>query len=171
MMNVFRMGSRMLQRTSPWGLIAAGVALAVTLPPVRKGLRCAAIVTTRGILTVADQAREFAANLQEQAEDIVAEARYGDECDMQERWDDVLDTARDYHRDLAVSAATAGLAVSEHVGEHTNAVKKHARAVKVHVQGIVEEAKTRRGSRITSPVNNIEPTNVETRNPEEEKGI
>jgi hypothetical protein len=155
MMQIFRMGSRLLQRTSPWTLLAAGAALAITLPPVRKGLRCAAVVTARGLLTVADSARELTADLREKLEDIAAEARSEEACKLTDDWEDTFETAKTYPRNLAVSAAAAGLAVSEHVGEH-------AKIAKEHMQGIMTEAKTRRKSRITSPVNNIEATNEHT---------
>jgi methyl-accepting chemotaxis protein len=154
MMQVLRIGSRLLERTSPLGLLAAGAVLAVSLPPVRKGLRCAAVVTTRGVLGALDYAQELAANVREQAEDLVAEARSGESCDVTEGWEEAFETAKNYPRDLVVSAASAGLAVSERVNEH-------AKAVKEHVSGVVEEAKSRR-SRITSPVNNIESTNEST---------
>lgn len=150
-MQFLRMGSRILGRTSPWGFIAAGAAIALALPPVRKGLRCAAVATTRGVLGIMDQAIEFTSNIREQAEDIMAEARSGETCNMAKDWEEAFETTKTYPRDLAIGAATAGLAVSEHVGEH-------AKIVKEHVQGIVDEAKMRR-ARITSPVNNIEPTN------------
>lgn len=62
-MNFIRYGTRMLQTTSPVGLLMGGTALFLGFPLIRKGFRCAAVLTARTIYSVTDEAR----NIKEQA--------------------------------------------------------------------------------------------------------
>lgn len=56
-MNIFRIGSRIISHTSPVAFAATGVALALSIPRVRKGLRTVAAVALAGVLGVADSLR------------------------------------------------------------------------------------------------------------------
>lgn len=76
-----QMGSRLLQRMSPVGLLFAGTALALSLPPVRRGIRSAAVMTTRGILMAASAVQHTGSAIREEIKDIMAEARETD-CPM-----------------------------------------------------------------------------------------
>jgi ubiquinone biosynthesis protein COQ9 len=79
MVMLMRMGARLLEgRLSPYSLAFAGAALAISLPPVRKGLRMAAVLATRSILTMTDTIRHTGAIIREEMENIVAEARETD---------------------------------------------------------------------------------------------
>lgn len=56
-MNFLRYTTRMLQTTSPIGLLVGGTALYLGLPLLRKGLRCAAVLTGRVLYSVTEEAR------------------------------------------------------------------------------------------------------------------
>jgi len=58
-MNFLRYTTRMLQNTSPIGLLVGGSVLYLGLPLLRKGLRCAAVVTGRALYSVTDEARNI----------------------------------------------------------------------------------------------------------------
>jgi len=62
-MNFLHYSTKMLQNASPTGLLLGGTALLVSLPLIRKGLRCAAVLTARAIYSVTTEAR----NIKEQA--------------------------------------------------------------------------------------------------------
>lgn len=132
-MYILRWGSRILERSSPAGLIVGGAALALTLPPVRRGLRATAVLATRGVLMVADKINYLGATLQETAEDLVAEARepMPDPADsIRDRWDSIRDRAKQRHRKVAVAAAGSYLAAKERAG-----------AMRDDFETIVEEAR------------------------------
>lgn len=74
-MNVLRWGTNMIEGASPAGLIIAGAMLAVAFPPVRKTLRGAAVMATRGVLTAADTVKDSVAMMRGEVQDMVAEAR------------------------------------------------------------------------------------------------
>lgn len=57
-MHIFRWGTNFLEHTSPLGLIIGGTALALAIPAIRKGLRCAAVLTAKGIYSVVDEAKQ-----------------------------------------------------------------------------------------------------------------
>ena len=56
-MNFLHYSTKMLQNASPTGLLLGGTALLVSLPLIRKGLRCAAVLTARAIYSVTTEAR------------------------------------------------------------------------------------------------------------------
>lgn len=68
--------SRLLSRTSPWGLLAAGLAVGIAASPgIRKGLRVAAVKTTRLALSVTDAAKNCGGKIGEGLGEIVSEAK------------------------------------------------------------------------------------------------
>jgi len=56
-MQILRWSAQMLENASPAGIIIGGTALALSLPIVRKGLRCAAVATARAVISVIDEAK------------------------------------------------------------------------------------------------------------------
>lgn len=56
-MNILHWGSNILKTTSPAGLIIGGTVLALSLPVIRKGLRCLAVTTARGVYSLVEDAR------------------------------------------------------------------------------------------------------------------
>lgn len=78
---LMQIGSRFLQRMSPVGLLLAGTVLALSIPPVRKGIRSAAVMTTRSILMAAGAVQHTGSAIREEVMDIVAEAKET-ECPM-----------------------------------------------------------------------------------------
>ncbi len=110
-MDVIGMGSRMvgrMSRMSPAGMLLVGGAAIFAFPAVRHGLRSAAVMTTRGVLAVADTLQGTAASMREGVEDIVAEARAASE---EQRT--FLETAKAHGRRAAINAAAGAMAVRE----------------------------------------------------------
>lgn len=67
-MNIIRWGSRLLENSTPFGLFVGVAAAAVALPVVRKGLRCGAVLATRGIYSIIDEAKKARTSLREGGE-------------------------------------------------------------------------------------------------------
>lgn len=113
-MNFLRYSTRMLQNTSPAGLLVGGTVLFLGLPLLRKGLRCAAVLTARAIYSVTDEAKRITSVSRESMEDIMSEAQDPDTCcpscsDLTESVADLRTTPRR----LAVSATMGVLTVSD----------------------------------------------------------
>lgn len=143
-MNFMRLGSGLLQRVTPAGLILTGATLALTLPPVRNGLRGAAVLTAKGVLMVADEIRSAGAHLKEEVEDIVAEARMGDGNDAwADEVEDLKERVKQGRRKLAVATAAGALALSDRV-----------KSLKDDFDSIIEEAKMARDSLGSAPDEN-----------------
>ncbi len=54
------MFTRLGQVLGPWGLLAVGVVIGVAAsPPLRKNARCLAVLATRGVLSIADEAKKL----------------------------------------------------------------------------------------------------------------
>lgn len=153
-MYILRWGSHILERSTPAGLIVGGAALALTLPPVRRGLRATAVLATRGVLMIADKVNYLGASLQETAEDLIAEAREPISCPVEtirDKWDNFRDRAKQRHRNLAVAAAGGYLAAKERVG-----------TLRENMDTIVEEARQNGDDfKLKEPVNAIENENEE----------
>lgn len=115
MHNIIRWGSRFLKHSSPTMLIATGAALALTLPPVRRGLRSALVLTTRGLLRLTDQVQYLGATMKEELEDVVAEAREGKThpSELSTCFKKLGHSTRRHFRRMAVTAAGGALAVSD----------------------------------------------------------
>jgi hypothetical protein len=62
-MNFLHYSTKMLQNASPAGLLLGGTVLFASLPLIRKGLRCAAVLTARAVYSVTTEAR----NIKDQA--------------------------------------------------------------------------------------------------------
>jgi hypothetical protein len=134
--NLIRWGSRVFRQSSPVMLIATGAALAFALPPVRKGLRSAAILATRGVLKVTDQVQHAGAAVKEELEDIVAEARENRQQSsesLNEHFQRLKHNTRKQFRQIAVTATGGALALSD-----------QAHSLREKMQGIVDEAKDER---------------------------
>lgn len=110
-MNVMRWGASMIQRTSPAGLILLGAGLALTLPPVRRGLRSSAVAAIRGVMTVSESVQETLSGMREGMENIVSEARGSDGLDDQPCT--FLEAARTHGRRAAVAVAGGAMAARD----------------------------------------------------------
>ncbi|MEG6585452.1 hypothetical protein [Dendrosporobacter sp. 1207_IL3150] len=58
-MNVFRWGAYVIKNASPAGLIVGGAVLAISLPIVRKGLRCLAVATASNLYSIVEEAKKI----------------------------------------------------------------------------------------------------------------
>lgn len=147
-MNILRFGARLISRSSPVLLLAGGAVLALTLTPVRQGLRAVAVQATKGALVVGEGVKNVTARLQAEAAGIVAEARESEPRACGRSLHSLTTCAKAKGRRMAV-ATTAGVL----------AVKEQAEALQGEFKGIVEEAKERRetkppaaaGGEITDP--------------------
>lgn len=130
-MNIFHIGSRMLSRSSPVLLAATGAAVVLAFPPVRRGLRSAAVLATKGALMVSDKVKDAAAKMRENAESIMQEAREKEDCnDPCPAVKAVGTSVKNKSRKMAVST-TAGLL----------ALKEQAKSAREEWNSIVNEAK------------------------------
>lgn len=73
-MFIMRSISRVIERTSPAGLIIGGAVIALSLPPVRNLLRSAAVTAVAGALTLSERAQNIIASGREGVKDILREA-------------------------------------------------------------------------------------------------
>lgn len=110
-MNVLRLGANMIERASPTGLILAGTVLALTSPPVRRGLRSVAVMTARGVLAATDTLQNTVTTLRSSLEDIVIEAKTPVEQleDMDAASPSLFSAAKSKGRRMAVTAAVGAL--------------------------------------------------------------
>jgi hypothetical protein len=68
--------SRLGQALGPWGLLAVGVVAGVmAAPPLRKGARRLAVLTTRSVLSIADEAKKVANGAKGELDKLVEEAK------------------------------------------------------------------------------------------------
>lgn len=123
-MNILRYGAGLLQRTSPAGLLLGGAAVALTIPPVRRGLRAAAVAATRGVLSITGEAKHHLQQMQATA-DPKADSCIA--CDVAEK-------IRSKPRKLAVAATMGALAVSDKA-------KALVQDANDSIKSIIEEAK------------------------------
>lgn len=132
-MNIMRLGTRFLNNSSPLTLLATGAAIAIAFPPVRRGLRSAAILTTRGALAVADSVKELGDKIKENTADIVAEARdysASPQDTLSETVDCIKDTVKNQGRRVAVATTAGALALSD-----------KAKRIRSNFKDVVEEAR------------------------------
>lgn len=115
-MNILRWGANMIENTTPTGLIIAGAVLAVASPPVRRGLRSAAVMATRGVLMAAGTVQGAMASMRGNMREVMDEARQPMESDFDEpvrERSGMLRSARKRGRRLAVGAAAGAVAVRD----------------------------------------------------------
>jgi hypothetical protein len=74
-MLIMRSVSKMMERTSPTGLILGGAVLALSIPTVRGLLRSAAVSIVAGTLTLSKRVQNIITSGREGLEDIVLEAK------------------------------------------------------------------------------------------------
>ncbi|QDR82384.1 hypothetical protein [Sporomusa termitida] len=149
-MNFLRMGARILTRSAPALLLAGGAALVLTLPPVRRGLRMAAVQATKGALIVGDEVKNLTAKLRDKASDIVVEARERGGCPCPgAALTSLRSSAKVKGRQIAV-ATTAGVL----------SVQEKAKSVRDDFKDIVDEAKQRRGANQADPEKEITGTEI-----------
>jgi hypothetical protein len=125
-MNVLRWGVNIMENTSPIGLVLAGTVLAMASPPVRKGVRSAAVMATRGLLTAAGAVQTTIAAFRENMKDVVAEAQ----------------TPADFSSGTAPDSCTLAKAAKSHGRRLAVTAAAGALAVRDGLHGIVEEAKS-----------------------------
>ncbi len=124
---------RLLSRTSPSAFLVTGAVLALSFPPVRRGLRSVAVLATRGILSVTDQMKNHHEKLKARMDDIVTEARQPGECPVEaatEKIDTLRRTVKGHGRRLAVATAAGVLSVAD-----------KAKPLRDDLRSIVDEAK------------------------------
>lgn len=132
-MRIMRWGARILERSSPVVLLATGAAIAVAFPPVRRSLRTAAVLTTRGALALSDKVKQLGARIKENTAGIIAEAREFDnqpQTTISETVDCLKDTAKKQGRRVAVATAAGALALSD-----------KAKALRKDFKEVMEEAR------------------------------
>jgi len=139
-MNILRYGSHLLAESTPIGLILGATALALTVPAIGKGLRTLAIVATRGVLSISDEAKKFTSDSRESMEDILSEAKNGEICcpscsDFKESMADL----KTKPRRLVVAATVGVLNVSDKAKTLYHDASKQ-------MKDIVEEAKSSNAS-------------------------
>lgn len=74
-MLLIRSVSRMIERTSPTGLIIGGAILALSIPTVRRALRSTAVSVVAGALTLSERIQNMVASGREGLEDVMIEAK------------------------------------------------------------------------------------------------
>lgn len=150
-MNLIRVGSRLLSRTSPMLLLATGAAAALSLPPVRRRLRSAAVTATKGALVVADRVKDIRGKMREKVENVAAREGVEEHCStakVKENFNSFRNKLKARRRRIAVAATAGVLAVSD-----------KAKSVREEFKEIIDEAKASRQRHSTH-------TNEELRSPE-----
>jgi|GEM_PF-2273310 len=134
-MNILNFGAQLLKRTSPVGIILGGAALAMTVPPIRQGLRTVAVAAVRGIVSITDEAKRVTSDSSEDMDDIIKEAKDPDTCCPS--CSDLTESVADLKtrpRRLVVAAAMGVLSASD----KAKSLYKNASQ---QVKDIVDEAK------------------------------
>jgi hypothetical protein len=107
---------RLLSKTSPTALLITGAALTLSFPPIRHGLRSAAVLAARGILSITDEMKNHSGKLKEGMNNIVAEARQPIACPVEgaaDKIDTLRRKVRTHGRRLAVATAAGVLSVAD----------------------------------------------------------
>lgn len=133
-MNILHYKPRLIRRTTPVGVIFTVAAVALAMPHVRRGLRCAAVLLAGSILQATDQVQATLAHTKAEMSDFMAEAQTK-QCHHDEHWQSLKDTAREHRHRLAVATAAGVLTVSD-----------KATALREEFDSIMEEAKAARDS-------------------------
>ena len=112
-MNMLRFGTNIFERSSPVGLIVGGLAVALAIPPVRRGLRALAVTAAGGIITVGEEAKRLAVRTRTDMHDLAGEDQRKDDCPSCDDFSEALQEVRSAPRQLAVKATAGVLAVSD----------------------------------------------------------
>lgn len=113
--------SRLLTRTTPWGLLAAGLAVGVAVSPgIRKGIRAVAVKTTRLALSVTDAAKNCGGKIGEDLGGIVAEAKAQQEAQAGMKTEAIQSKVHA----AGVSAVGAGIAAVDKVKDVSGGLKQ-----------------------------------------------
>lgn len=132
-MNVLRWGSNMIENTTPAGFIIAGAVLAMASPPVRKGLRSAAVMATRGVLMAAGTVQSAMTSMRENVEDFIAEAKEPLDTaptDAGQVRGGMIRSARRRGRRLAVGAAAGAFAVRNELRSIVEDARQHRNSLR-----------------------------------------
>ncbi|ACV62583.1 hypothetical protein Dtox_1726 [Desulfofarcimen acetoxidans DSM 771] len=95
-----------LEQFTPVGLIAAGILIGAGSPVIKKSLRGLAVLTTKGILTLADSLKESGDQLNNNWQQLVAEAREQQTSKF---------NLRDHLHTAGVTAVRGGLCAADEV--------------------------------------------------------
>ena len=116
-MNIMRFGSRVIESSSPFALLATGAALAAAFPPVRRTLRSAAVLTTRGALSITDSVKQLGNQIKINTSGIIAEAREARPLAQGGAVSETLgcfkDSIKNQSRQLAVATTASALTLSD----------------------------------------------------------
>lgn len=123
---------RMFTRTSPTGLILGGAALALTISPVRQGLRAASVLAIRGVLSISDEAKRFTNASRQSMQDIIEEVQADDCCPT---CDEFAEDLRSQPRRLAIAATAGVLAVSDKAKEIMSGASRE-------IKNMIEDARS-----------------------------
>ena len=117
--------SRILSRTSPWGLLAAGLAVGIAASPgIRKGFRKAAVKTTRLALSVTDGAKGCAGKIGEGFGGIVTEAKAQEKGQGKEQTGIKAEAIKSKVRAAGVTAVGSGIAAVDKVKDVSGGLKQ-----------------------------------------------
>lgn len=133
-MNFMRFGANIIERSSPVGLLAGGLALALAIPPIRRSLRAIAITAVGGVLSISEEAKRITSQSRSNFQGIVAEAKSEDCCPSCDDFSDAIQEVRSVPRQMAVKATAGVLAVKEKAKSLLDDTSKE-------LHNIVQEAK------------------------------
>ncbi|MBE3587181.1 MAG: hypothetical protein IMW93_01235 [Thermoanaerobacteraceae bacterium] len=120
--------TRVLQRTSPLGLLVSGLVVGVAVSPaLRKGMRGLLVQATKMVLVASDQVKGIGNKISEGVNDLVAEAR----AKAEEEKPPLI--AEKVHA-ATVAAVGTGLAAADRVRQVADGFKER-------FTGLVEEAR------------------------------
>ncbi len=135
-MNPIRFGTRLLSRSSPVLLFVTGAAAALSFPPVRHGIRSAAVMTTKGVLVVADKVKAIGEKMREKVENVATRSGIEEHShidEVKEDLDSLGNNLKSRRRRVAVAATAGVLAISD-----------KAKSLRKDFRDIVDEARASR---------------------------
>lgn len=134
-MNILRWGANIVRNISPAGLILAGTMLVIASPPLRRGLRTAAVTAMRGVLTAAGTVQGTMSSCRERLEDIAAEAQNEQDSPWNGLEQPTADYAPGWHQDALPSGETSSKDRMEPDGREAGSVTTGSAAVKKRIHG------------------------------------
>ncbi|EGO63684.1 hypothetical protein [Acetonema longum] len=127
-MDVVRLGSRMLSRTTPAGLILAGSVLALSMPQVRHRVKATTALALRGLLSL----------VEENGAPVMSYADGDHPSGRRECWQEFRDRSKGSARRAAVGAASGMISASDKAKELYEDMTHE-------IRGIIDEAKSSHG--------------------------